>query len=112
DYPGYWQRETEQLSGGYALFAAGALGSHGPVPGESGFKGAERMGKLLANSVMEKLKEVCLTNIVSLGVVGLDVSLPELNVRITDNVRLRPWLSQKLLHLPATGSFLQALRLN
>ena len=40
---------------------------------------------------------------------GLDVFLPFFNVRLTDGVRLRPWLAQRLLPV-RKQSFLQAFR--
>src|SRR3974390_1218451 len=33
DYPGAWQRAVEAGTGGMALFLAGGVGSHSPVPG-------------------------------------------------------------------------------
>jgi hypothetical protein len=110
DYPGYWQRTVEEATGGMAVFLAGSVGSHGPSPGGEGFQGAERMGQALARKLLEQLPKTQLTNSIDFGVIGVDVSLPPLNVRITDGIRLRPWLSGKLL--PATRpSFLQVFRL-
>jgi len=52
-----------------------------------------------------------MTNSVTFGMLGLDVTMPPLNVRLTDGIRLRPWLAGKLV--PARShSFLQALRIN
>jgi hypothetical protein len=111
DYPGYWQRAVEQQTGGLAVFLAGDVGSQSPVPGESGFAGAERMGQALAKAVLDRLPETPLTNSVTLGMLGLDVTLPPFNARISDGVRLRPWLAKRLL--PATGhSFLQVFRID
>lgn len=111
DYPGYWQRAVEQATGGMAIFLAGSVGSQGPVPGGDGFKGAERMGQVLAQKVEEKLPQLTLTNSMSLGMLGLEVSLPSLNVRISDGIRLRPWVSAHLLP-PGRRSFIQVFRLN
>jgi neutral ceramidase len=112
DYPGYWQRAIEQRLKGSALFLAGSVGSHGPVAGASGFQGAERMGMHLAERVLETLPAIALTNIVTLGITAVDVALPELHVRLTSQIRLRPWLSRRLVRLPRSESFLQAFRLN
>jgi neutral ceramidase len=110
DYPGCWQRAVEQATGGMALFFAGGVGSHSPVPLEGGLKGAERMGQTLAQTLLERLPGVALTNSIVLGCAGLDVSLPPLHARVSDGVRLRPWLAARLL--PVTGhSFVQAFRL-
>jgi hypothetical protein len=111
DYPGYWQREVEQATGGMAVFLAGSVGSTSPAPGESGFKGAEAMGKALALRLTEELRQIPLTNSISFGMMGLEVSMPPLNVRLSDGIRLRPWLAAKLLP-PERGSFIQVFRLD
>jgi neutral ceramidase len=111
DYPGYWQRAIEEATGGLALFFAGGMGSHRPEAGARGFAGAERMGQGLARSVLEQLPSVQLTNTVTLGIVGLDVEMPELHARLTDGLRLRPWLAKRLLPV-ADHTFLQVFRLD
>jgi len=45
DYPGSWQRAVEQATGGMAVFIAGGVGSHSPVPGGGGLAGAAQMGR-------------------------------------------------------------------
>jgi hypothetical protein len=111
DYPGCWQRAVEQATGGLAVFLAGGVGSHSPVPGEGGFKGAERMGQALARTLLERLPATPLTNRVTFDFLGLDVTLPPLNTRLSDGLRLRPWLAARVL--PVTDrTFVQALRLD
>ena len=111
DYPGYWQRAVEAETGGLALFLAGCVGSHAPVPGESGFAGAERIGQELSNRLLAQLPQTALTNAIAFGLLGLDVSLPAFHTRVTDGIRLRPWLSARLLQQPR-DSFLQGFRLD
>ena len=110
DYPGYWQREVEQATGGMAVFLAGGVGSHSPVPGEGGFKGAERMGQTLARAVLDRLPQTPITNSLPFGIMGLEVSLPPLHARISDGLRFRPWVAARLLPV-APRSFIQAFRL-
>jgi hypothetical protein len=111
DYPGAWQRAVEAATGGHAMFLAGGVGSHSPVPGAGGFEGTERMGQALAKTVMGLLPSIPLTNQVTFGAVGVEVALPELHARVTDGLRLRPWLARRLL--PVTDrTFLQALRVD
>jgi hypothetical protein len=110
DYPGCWQRAVEQATGGLAVFLAGGVGSHSPVPGEGGFRGAERMGQALAQAVLERLPQTTLTNSIAFGLLGLEVSMPPLHARLSDGVRLRPWVAAKLLPV-GERSFLQAFRL-
>ncbi len=110
DYPGYWERAVEQATGGMAAFLAGGIGSHSPHPTEGGFKGAQGMGEALASSLLDKLSTTPLTNQIAFSMLGLDVNLPPLSVRLSDGVRLRPWLAAKLL--PVTDhTYLQAFRL-
>jgi hypothetical protein len=111
DYPGCWERAVEQATGGLAVFLAGGVGSHSPVPGGSGFAGAEQMGQALAQMLVEHLPQTALTNAVTFGLLGLDVTMPPLNVRLSDGIRLRPWLAAKLV--PAKShSYLQVFRLD
>jgi hypothetical protein len=113
DYPGYWQRTLEASTGGMALFMAGSVGSQSPVPGDgvSGFDAAERMGKQLAQRVFSELSAIRLTNLVTLEVRGLELSLPPLQTRLADNLRLRPWLASSILPVHER-SFVQLFRLN
>ena len=111
DYPGCWERAVEQATSGTALFLAGGVGSSSPVPGTSGFVGAERMGRALAAAVLEQLPPTTLTNRIAFAMLGLEVSLPPLNVRVTDGIRLRPWLASDLLPV-RKSCLIQAFRLD
>lgn len=110
DYPGAWQRDVEHATGGLAVFLAGGVGSHSPVPPATGFAGVERMGEALAEKLLTQLPQVRLTNEVTFGMMGLEFSLPPTNVRLTDGLRLRPWLARRLVPVRPT-TFLQAFRL-
>lgn len=110
DYPGVWQRAVEEGTGGFAMFLAGGMGSHSPVPGERGFAGTEKMGQALAASVLNRLGGVVLTNHTTFGIVGVEVTLPPPNWRVTDGVRLRPWLARSLLRAP-DSTYLQVFRI-
>lgn len=111
DYPGYWQRAVEQETGGPAVFLAGGVGSHSPVSGGKAFEGAERMGGALSQRLLAQLPQTTLTNWIAFGMLGLDLTLPPLNVRVSDGIRLRPWLAKRIM--PArSAAYLQAFRLN
>lgn len=111
DYPGCWQRAMEQATGGAAVFLAGGVGSHSPVAGAKGFAGTEQMGQALARKLLEQLPGIPLTNRVVFGILGLELTMPPLNVRVSDGWRLRPWLARELV--PARPqSYLQVFRLN
>ncbi len=110
DYPGWWQRAVESATGGIAVFLAGGVGSHGPVSSTRGHEGARLMGEALARRLLDQLPTVPISGQVAFGTLGLEVALPELNVRVSDGVRLRPWLAGQLV--PArTRTYLQAFRL-
>jgi neutral ceramidase len=110
DYPGEWQRAVEMATGGFAMFLGGGVGSHGPVAGERGFRGTERMGRGLAEMMLKQIGETTMTNSIAFGILAVDVVMPELNERVTDTIRLRPWLTKKLLP-EVKDSFVQAFRL-
>jgi hypothetical protein len=80
------------------------------VTGEGGWKGAQQMGQGLAHSLLEMLPRIGLTNSIAFGFISVEVSLPPLNARVTDSIRLRPWLAAKLLP-PVKHSILQGFRL-
>lgn len=111
DYPGCWARAVERATGGLAVFFAGAVGSHGPVAGGKGHAGAERMGRALAERVMTELPRVTWSEKVGLSLRTVEVALPELQVRVTDEWRLRPWLAQRLLPW-GPPALVQVLRIN
>ena len=111
DYPGCWQRAVEEATGGTAVFLAGEVGSHSPNPGDQGFKGAEKMGQALARKLVEQIQHTEITNSIDFGILGLEVSMPPLNTRVSDGIRLRPWVAAKLLPV-SKHSYVQAFRLN
>jgi hypothetical protein len=86
------------------------MGSHGPRAGAPSFEGAQRMGDALAARTVQALTNLVLTNRLTFGLVGVEVTLPALQVRVSNGVRLRPWLARRLLPVgPVT--YLQGLRL-
>ena len=111
DYPGAWQRAVEEGNGGMAAFFAGGVGSHSPRAGGNTFEHVESMGRALAVPTLEHLRNTVMTNLVSFQTLGLEVSLPSLHARVSDGVRLRPWLSGRLVPVK-DKTFVQVLRLN
>jgi neutral ceramidase len=102
---------VEEGNGGMAAFFAAAVGSHAPRAGGNTFESVESMGRTLAVPTLEHLRETFMTNLLSLQSVGLEVSLPSIHARVTDGIRLRPWLSRRLLPV-SDKTFVQVLRLN
>jgi len=111
DYPGAWQRAVEDAGISMALFMAGGVGSHSAVAGAPAMEGVERLGSALAKRVVEQLPSTPLTNSIAFGLVGSAVSLPEFHVRVSDSIRLRPWLARILL-CAKQPSFMQAFRID
>jgi neutral ceramidase len=111
DYPGAWERAIEVGTGGMAAFFAASVGSHSPSAGGSDFDHANSMGQALAAPVLEKLSSLPMTNFISLQALGVEVSLPDLHARLTDSLRLRPWVASRLLPV-REKTFVQVLRVN
>ncbi|MCX8107890.1 MAG: hypothetical protein N3G20_03710 [Verrucomicrobiae bacterium] len=110
DYPGAWAEHLERSSCKLAMFMAGGVGSHAPRPGAPAWEGIDRMGRQLAVQTRTAVDNVTVTNKVAFGLVTLKIRLPQLQVRLADKVKLRPWLAR--LFLPV-GQYtrVQALRL-
>ncbi|HXJ55794.1 MAG TPA: neutral/alkaline non-lysosomal ceramidase N-terminal domain-containing protein [Verrucomicrobiae bacterium] len=109
DYPGYWAAALEKAGYKLGMFVGGSVASHGPRARKSGLEGAEQMGGALADLAQKSLPHILLTNQLVFGIIGVEVPLPELQVRLSDGIRLRPWLARALL--PAPSTFVQGLRL-
>jgi neutral ceramidase len=111
DYPGAWERAVEAGTGGLAAFFAGAVGSTSPNPGGNSPEPAEAMGQALAAPLLDQLSKTPMTNLVSLQMLGVEVSLPSIHARLTDGLRIRPWIASHLLPVKES-TFVQVLRLN
>ena len=97
DYPGYLERKLESKLTGVCGFMAGGVGSHRPAGTGSGFDRARMIGETLADSVLAHLSTVPLHRNVSVLAIGLPVALPEYCIRLTDNLRLAPFMAEKIL---------------
>jgi len=110
DWPGEWEAAVESKTGGMAVFFAGGVGSHSPAPGAHAFEGTRRMGEALATRTAAMLPSLAPKSTIAFATLGLEVALPEIHARVTDERRLRPAIAAHLL--PVKGStFLQAVRL-
>ncbi|MGC8989807.1 MAG: neutral/alkaline non-lysosomal ceramidase N-terminal domain-containing protein [Verrucomicrobiia bacterium] len=110
DYPGAWAAAMEKNGCALALFFAGGVGSHSPRANAPGWDGVDRMGAELARFTEAALKQIKLTNHVAFGLITLPLRLPALQVRVSDGIRLRPWLASLLLPVEKQ-TIVQALRL-
>lgn len=111
DYPGAWQRGMETNGVLMAMFAAGGVGSHAHRAPTNGLAGATQMGHALAAETSRQLSSIAVTNVVRFGVAGIGLPLPALQVRLTEGIRLRPWLAKQLLPV-GEEVLLQGIRFN
>jgi hypothetical protein len=59
---------------------------------------------------MDELPRTALTNHIIFGKLAVELAMPPLNVRLTDSIRLRPWLAHRIVH-PSQHNWIQAFRL-
>jgi hypothetical protein len=116
DYPGYWRRTVEANGDVLGVFAGGAMGSHSPrVPEVSDatdrpLSSAEVLGTALGVLTINALGEAASDTDLKVDSIRIDVSLPPLQLRLSDHLTLAPWLARRLLDSQG-GSFFTGLRL-
>lgn len=110
DYPGAWARAVEDSGIGLAAFLAGGVGSQSPVAPTGGFEGVEAMGRILAERTRDRVARIPLMDTVPFQTELVAVSLPEVQVRVTDGIRLRPWVARQLMPPLSETTVLQAFR--
>lgn len=110
DYPGAWQRAVEASGVQLAAFLAGGVGSQSPRPPQGGFDGAEAMGRRLAEKTVDQLSRIQMEPSGPFAVRMATVDLPDLQVRVTDSVRLSPWAGRQMMPPLNPQTFLQAFQ--
>jgi len=110
DYPGYWQRMLEKEGFDMALFFAGSVGSHSPRSRGEEFEEARFIGEALADSVLKYMVDTDLKDSIALSFLSLDMDLPELHIRVSDGLRLNPFIGGKLFP-PMGDAYLQAAKI-
>lgn len=96
DYPGYFERKVERFTNGTAIFAAAGLGSHSYRSKGQNFEKSAYVGEGLADTLLNALSSGEFQSTVSIKSYRVPVELPAHQVRITNNIRLRPWLAAKI----------------
>lgn len=112
DYPGYWQRKLENSGFDMAVFFAGSVGSHSyrNTVGDR-FDKSQYLGEALADSVLKYAPTITLKDSIELSSMTLKVEIPEFHIRVSDGIRLNPYISNKLF--PDVGEvFLQTTKLD
>jgi neutral ceramidase len=111
DYPGYWERKTENGLADLAMFCGGSMGSQSPVGQGVQFDNAKYIGESLSDSLSVHLKNVSFSEKPVLCSVSLKIELPEFHFRVSTNMNLTTGVSRLLMAQPE-NVYLQALRIN
>jgi hypothetical protein len=98
DYPGEFCRNLENLEKiDFAAFSAGAVGSMAPlVPQLSGWPKVDRYADQLAEQVLQMENFIPVHEDSILGGFNLNLKLREPHFRVSENIRVRPWVFNAL----------------
>nr|WP_293845865.1 neutral/alkaline non-lysosomal ceramidase N-terminal domain-containing protein [uncultured Arsenicibacter sp.] len=93
DYPGALVDKLEQETGSFTLFLAGAVGSTGPkIDGPDRLAAMTQYADSLSRRIVPALKSLKPVADSSLGMLTLPLTLRDPHVRISDGLRVRPWI--------------------
>lgn len=95
DYPGELVNQLEASGYTFAMFMAGAVGSHAPIREKNGDSKIQKMGYMLAKAVQQASVNPVSNRGVQLFRIPL--SLAKRQVKVLPNWRVRPWLSSRLM---------------
>lgn len=97
DYPKYLTRALEAREYEFAMYAAGTVGSHRPLsPGNTPEK-IQEYAASLDSAIWLRMKQYATLKNPRIAYSRLDIRLREPHLRISDNLRIRPWLFNYLL---------------
>lgn len=106
DYPGKLTDSLEAKGVDFAMFYAGAVGSHGCRVPERGEPCLEYMAGQLADKILHLEPRLLTSTSLGLSRIKLDLGPPQL--RVSDEVCLRPWVFRRLIgESPLTLTSLQ-----
>ncbi len=97
DYPFYLMQDLEASEYDFALFAAGTVGSHRPLSFGNTPELVAKYAAALDSTIRIHMTQFATINRKEIGHGRLDISLREPHLRISDNLRIRPWLFEYLL---------------
>ena len=95
DYPGAlatFLEENDSLPVAMAAFSAGMVGSHKPRTAGLGRESMQSYGKLLGRHILDSMSNLSVGYTTTLATLELPVKLKTPHVRISREVRIRPWL--------------------
>ncbi len=97
DYPKYLTRALEAREYEFAMYAAGTVGSHRPIsPGNTPEK-IQEYAASLDSAIWLRMTQFATLKTPRITHARLDINLREPHLRISDDLRIRPWLFNYLL---------------
>jgi hypothetical protein len=97
DYPGVLVDRLESSGYTFAMFMAGAVGSHGCKGSGSGWEKVNNVGNNVANAFMTQRGNLSIIADSSLAMIRVPLSFDEPQLKISEDWRIRPWLYRSLL---------------
>lgn len=97
DYPAFLTEHLEEDEVDFALFAAGTVGSHRPLPQGNTPEQVNAYAQAIDATLSADTSEVALQGDALLRTSQLQINLGEPQLRISKDLRLRPWLFRYLL---------------
>lgn len=97
DYPFYLTKELEEGEFEFAIYAAGTVGSHRPQRSGNTPEMVERYAHQLDSTLNLRMTYYSTIKNTQIRTGYLPISLRAPHLRVTDNLRLRPWLFNYLL---------------
>lgn len=102
DYPAYLTQQLEQEKVDFALFAAGTVGSHRPLAQGNSPEQVDAYALAIDTTLSADTSQVAVQGDALLRTSQLQINLGEPQLRISKDLRLRPWLFRYLLgEMPA-----------
>ena len=101
DYPGFLTQHLEEEVD-FALFAAGTVGSHRPITQGNTPEQVNAYAQALDARISADTSTIVFAGAAQIQASKLDIQLGEPQLRVTTNLRIRPWLFRSLLgEMPA-----------
>ena len=97
DYPAYLTESLEEDKVDFALFAAGTVGSHRPMAEGNTPELVGAYAQAISERLSADTSKVALSGESLLRTSKVDIQLGEPQLRVTTDLRLRPWLFRSLL---------------
>ncbi|MFC3416968.1 neutral/alkaline non-lysosomal ceramidase N-terminal domain-containing protein [Algoriphagus hitonicola] len=97
DYPYYLMQEMERKDYDFSMFASGTVGSHRPIPQGNTPEHIRAYSQSLDSLARLKMTQFATVKNPRIKTGTLEIDLREPHLRISDNIRIRPWLFDKLL---------------